>query len=67
MTLAAEDNRIRIEELLDLTRRDVLTTTNDDILDPADAFDVPSCVHGSHISGVHQLDQRWRSYHNPGA
>src|SRR2546421_8419665 len=44
---------VRVEELLDLARVDVLASANDHVLDPADDVDVAVLVHGGQVAGVH--------------
>ncbi|CFS04388.1 Uncharacterised protein [Mycobacterium tuberculosis] len=44
---------MRVEEFLDLPRRDVLAAPDDEVFDPAGDPHVPGRVHLSQISGVH--------------
>jgi len=45
--------RVGVEELLDLARVDVLATSDDQVLDPANDGEVAGVVHHGQVAGVH--------------
>ena len=51
--LHVRDVRVRVEELLDLARVDVLAAADHEVLDPADDVEVAVAVHGGQVAGVH--------------
>ena len=51
--LGVLDAGVRVEELLDLTRVDVLATTDHHVLDPADDGAVTVLAHHRQVTGVH--------------
>ncbi len=53
MTWTSSISRVRVEELLDLRRVDVLAAADDHVLDPPDDVQVTRLVHDGEVAGVH--------------